>query len=110
MAVVKYKTKLREPRVGLCSNWLASINPSINESAAAEEDSLVVHHGKRESSTNEDSLVRNSGNEDSLLSRTRDSEVTPRVPIWVQKGSLRFPDDDKPCILIGPGQQSLSIL
>ncbi|EDV28132.1 uncharacterized protein TRIADDRAFT_21380 [Trichoplax adhaerens] len=28
MAVVKYKTKLQKPRQGLCSTWLASLNPS----------------------------------------------------------------------------------
>ncbi|XP_012283696.1 NADPH-dependent diflavin oxidoreductase 1 isoform X2 [Orussus abietinus] len=27
VAVVKYKTKLLEPRLGLCSNWLASLTP-----------------------------------------------------------------------------------
>ena len=27
VAVVKYKTKLIEPRLGLCSNWLASLKP-----------------------------------------------------------------------------------
>lgn len=27
MAVVKYQTRLKEPRHGLCSSWLASLNP-----------------------------------------------------------------------------------
>ena len=27
MAVVQYRTKLVIPRKGLCSNWLASLNP-----------------------------------------------------------------------------------
>lgn len=27
MAVVKYQTRLKEPRRGLCSSWLASLSP-----------------------------------------------------------------------------------
>jgi len=27
MAVVRYKTRLNKPRRGLCSTWLASLNP-----------------------------------------------------------------------------------
>lgn len=27
MAVVQYQTRLKEPRRGLCSSWLASLNP-----------------------------------------------------------------------------------
>ncbi|XP_073496614.1 NADPH-dependent diflavin oxidoreductase 1 isoform X2 [Phyllobates terribilis] len=58
MAVVQYKTRLREARRGLCSSWLASICP---------ED------GKR-------------------------------VPIWVKKGTLKFPSDpDTPLVMVGPG-------
>ena len=30
MAVVKYYTKLVAPRLGLCSNWLASLTPGLN--------------------------------------------------------------------------------
>ncbi|KAJ9585199.1 hypothetical protein L9F63_003002, partial [Diploptera punctata] len=29
VAVVKYQTKLKVPRLGLCSNWLASLSPGI---------------------------------------------------------------------------------
>nr|Q6NRG5.1 RecName: Full=NADPH-dependent diflavin oxidoreductase 1; AltName: Full=NADPH-dependent FMN and FAD-containing oxidoreductase [Xenopus laevis]AAH70785.1 Ndor1 protein [Xenopus laevis] len=58
MAVVQYKTKLIEPRRGLCSTWLASLPP----------------HG------------------------------TERVPIWVKKGSMKFPcDPDTPVVMVGPG-------
>lgn len=28
VAVVKYKTNLKAPRLGLCSNWLASMRPN----------------------------------------------------------------------------------
>ena len=31
MAVVKYKTKIHKPRQGVCSTWLASINPHENQ-------------------------------------------------------------------------------
>ncbi|XP_069842511.1 NADPH-dependent diflavin oxidoreductase 1 isoform X2 [Dendropsophus ebraccatus] len=58
MAVVQYKTRLHEPRRGLCSTWLASIS----------------------------------------------SEEGKRVPIWVKKGSLKFPSDpDTLLVMVGPG-------
>ncbi|CAL1568163.1 unnamed protein product [Knipowitschia caucasica] len=58
VAVVRYKTKLYNPRRGLCSNWLASLDPQ--------------------------------------------KEVN--VPLWVKKGSLKFPKDmDTPVIMVGPG-------
>ncbi|XP_072310185.1 NADPH-dependent diflavin oxidoreductase 1 [Eucyclogobius newberryi] len=58
VAVVCYKTKLYKPRRGLCSNWLASLEPK--------------------------------------------KEVY--VPLWVKKGTLKFPKDkDTPVILVGPG-------
>ncbi|XP_055087384.1 NADPH-dependent diflavin oxidoreductase 1 [Periophthalmus magnuspinnatus] len=59
VAVVRYKTKLYKPRRGLCSNWLASLNPEKEE----------VY-----------------------------------VPLWVKKGTLKFPkDQDTPVIMVGPG-------
>ncbi|KAM9323499.1 NADPH-dependent diflavin oxidoreductase 1 isoform 2-T2 [Pholidichthys leucotaenia] len=59
VAVVRYKTKLFKPRDGLCSSWLASLNPAQGD----------VY-----------------------------------VPLWVKKGSLKFPTDpDTPVILVGPG-------
>ncbi|KAI3361997.1 hypothetical protein L3Q82_012200, partial [Scortum barcoo] len=59
VAVVRYKTKLYKPRRGLCSTWLASLDPAQGE----------VY-----------------------------------VPLWVRKGSLRFPKEkDMPVIMVGPG-------
>ncbi|KAM4532222.1 NADPH-dependent diflavin oxidoreductase 1 [Fundulus diaphanus] len=59
VAVVRYRTKLHKPRRGLCSSWLASLDPQQGE----------------------------------VL-----------VPLWVKKGSLRFPrEQDTPVILVGPG-------
>ncbi|XP_041825448.1 NADPH-dependent diflavin oxidoreductase 1 [Melanotaenia boesemani] len=59
VAVVRYKTKLYKPRRGLCSNWLASLDPSQEE----------VY-----------------------------------VPLWLKKGSLRFPiKKETPVIMVGPG-------
>lgn len=31
MAVVEYKTKLQRPRRGVCSTWLASLNPDLTQ-------------------------------------------------------------------------------
>ncbi|XP_023253692.1 NADPH-dependent diflavin oxidoreductase 1 isoform X2 [Seriola lalandi dorsalis] len=59
VAVVRYKTKIHKPRRGLCSTWLASLDPAQGE----------VY-----------------------------------VPLWVKKGSLKFPKDrDTPVIMVGPG-------
>ncbi|XP_077479486.1 NADPH-dependent diflavin oxidoreductase 1 [Stigmatopora argus] len=59
VAVVKYKTKIYKPRRGLCSTWLASLDP-------AKGDTFV--------------------------------------PLWVKKGSLKFPTEtDTPVIMVGPG-------
>ncbi|KAM4720085.1 NADPH-dependent diflavin oxidoreductase 1 isoform 2-T2 [Anableps anableps] len=59
VAVVRYKTKLYRPRRGLCSSWLASLDPEQGD---------------------------------------------VRVPLWVKKGSLRFPKEQgTPVILVGPG-------
>uniref|UniRef100_A0AAX7SEI4 NADPH-dependent diflavin oxidoreductase 1 n=1 Tax=Astatotilapia calliptera TaxID=8154 RepID=A0AAX7SEI4_ASTCA len=59
VAVVCYKTKLYKPRKGLCSSWLASLDPAQGD----------VY-----------------------------------VPLWVKKGSLKFPSDkETPVIMVGPG-------
>lgn len=59
VAVVQYKTKLFRPRRGLCSSWLASLDPAQGEVS---------------------------------------------VPLWVKKGSLKFPEQgDTPVIMVGPG-------
>ncbi|CAJ1071062.1 NADPH-dependent diflavin oxidoreductase 1 [Xyrichtys novacula] len=59
VAVVRYKTKLYNPRRGLCSTWLASLDP--------EQEEVFV-------------------------------------PLWVKKGSMKFPKDlDTPVIMVGPG-------
>ncbi|RUS69230.1 hypothetical protein EGW08_023009 [Elysia chlorotica] len=69
MAVVRYRTKLHLPRLGVCSNWLANIN---------------VEEEKKES--------RGGGG------------AATTVPIWVKRGTIRFPSDPNvPLIMVGPG-------
>ncbi|XP_046901451.1 NADPH-dependent diflavin oxidoreductase 1 isoform X1 [Hypomesus transpacificus] len=59
LAVVCYKTKMQKPRRGLCSSWLASLDPMSGD----------VY-----------------------------------VPLWVKKGSLKFPKDPaSSVIMVGPG-------
>ncbi|XP_063065983.1 NADPH-dependent diflavin oxidoreductase 1 [Engraulis encrasicolus] len=59
LAVVRYKTRMHKPRKGLCSSWLASLDPSQGD----------VY-----------------------------------VPLWVKKGSMKFPrDPDSAVIMVGPG-------
>uniref|UniRef100_A0A670YNY4 NADPH-dependent diflavin oxidoreductase 1 n=1 Tax=Pseudonaja textilis TaxID=8673 RepID=A0A670YNY4_PSETE len=59
LAVVRYKTSLSKARRGLCSTWLASLNP---------QNEVVL------------------------------------VPLWVKKGTLRFPGEPAtPAVMIGPG-------
>lgn len=40
VAIVKYKTKLQKPRLGLCSNWLASLKPGDTISVCLQRGSL----------------------------------------------------------------------
>lgn len=59
VAVVSYKTKLLKRRRGLCSSWLASLDPGQGD---------------------------------------------VRVPLWVKRGTLRFPEDSHtPVVMVGPG-------
>lgn len=59
LAVVRYKTRMQKPRKGLCSSWLASLEPTTGNAY---------------------------------------------VPLWVKKGSLKFPNDQNtPVIMVGPG-------
>ncbi|XP_075415865.1 NADPH-dependent diflavin oxidoreductase 1 isoform X2 [Tenrec ecaudatus] len=59
VAVVQYWTRLKEPRRGLCSCWLASLDPG---------------------------------------------QGPVQVPLWVQPGSLTFPETaDTPVVMVGPG-------
>ncbi|XP_078498271.1 NADPH-dependent diflavin oxidoreductase 1 [Lissotriton helveticus] len=59
LAVVKYKTRLSKPRLGLCSTWLSSLCPQNGE---------------------------------------------VKVPLWVKKGGMTFPEDaNTPVIMVGPG-------
>uniref|UniRef100_A0A4W5RF08 NADPH-dependent diflavin oxidoreductase 1 n=1 Tax=Hucho hucho TaxID=62062 RepID=A0A4W5RF08_9TELE len=59
LAVVRYKTKMHLPRKGLCSSWLASLDPT---------------------------------------------QGNIYVPLWVKKGSMKFPKDPySPVIMVGPG-------
>lgn len=58
VAVVKYQTRIKAPRRGVCSNWLANL----------------------------------------------DSSQGPSVPLWVKKGTIKFPaDPSTPVIMVGPG-------
>ncbi|XP_052788058.1 NADPH-dependent diflavin oxidoreductase 1-like [Mya arenaria] len=58
VAVVKYKTRIQAPRQGVCSTWLASLDPSCG----------------------------------------------PTVPLWVKKGTIKFPcDAQMPVVMVGPG-------
>jgi sulfite reductase alpha subunit-like flavoprotein len=61
VAVVKYRSKLVDPRIGLCSNWLTGL--------AADKDQQQ------------------------------------KVPIWIKKGTLKFPTNDPkiPIVMVGPG-------
>ena len=57
VAVVKYRSNLVDPRLGLCSNYLANVS------------------------------------------------IGTKIPIWVKKGTLKFPNNEPtlPYILVGPG-------
>ena len=75
MAVVRYRTKLHLPRLGVCSNWLANIN--------LEDEDTESNAG---------------------------GEKVTTVPIWVKRGTIRFPSDPNvPLIMVGPGTDNVSV-
>lgn len=42
VAVVRYKTKMFKPRAGLCSTWLASLDPAQGLSQHALSDVILI--------------------------------------------------------------------
>ncbi|XP_043268073.1 NADPH-dependent diflavin oxidoreductase 1 [Venturia canescens] len=46
VAVVKYKTKLVEPRLGLCSNWLATLKPGEEIIFSIQKGTFKFTYGK----------------------------------------------------------------
>jgi len=78
MAVVTYRTKLHLPRRGVCSTWLASLQPDTDTST----------HDLTAGDT----------------SSRHQAAVCPRIPVWVKRGTIEFPQShDVPMVLVGPG-------
>ncbi|KAM9081766.1 NADPH-dependent diflavin oxidoreductase 1 isoform 1-T1 [Megaptera novaeangliae] len=101
VAVVQYQTRLKEPRRGLCSNWLASLDPGQGDPGSLERGAVrrapfpCVHHSQ--------SWARALGLR--AASRRLPPAIGPvRVPLWVRSGGLTFPKTpDTPVIMVGPG-------
>lgn len=98
VAVVRYKTKLFKPRRGLCSTWLASLDPiqgpSTNLSSYGPE-LFTLYFRFLKSAVGK--LWGSNG-----VAWTVSGEIY--VPLWVKKGTLKFPKDkDTPVIMVGPG-------
>lgn len=104
VAVVQYQTRLKEPRRGLCSSWLASLDPGQGGPRFPEGGRRglgpgplfsPVHHGQ--------SWAR------ALVLEASSCLLSPaigpvQVPLWVRPGGLTFPQTPgTPVIMVGPG-------
>ena len=92
LAVVDYRTPFRRRKRGLCSTWLAGLQPGEPTLARAAH---LVHHPKFSEclSTHFGYVVNRGG-------------MAPgaQVPVWVDKGVLHLPaDPSRPLIMVGPG-------
>lgn len=82
--MVSYKTKMHKPRRGLCSTWLAALHPDEGPQLWFSDQITLIH----------------------LYSPVwlNWSSGDVYVPLWVKKGTLRFPQDvHTPVVLVGPG-------
>ncbi|XP_053418272.1 NADPH-dependent diflavin oxidoreductase 1 isoform X3 [Nycticebus coucang] len=90
MAVVRYQTRLKEPRHGLCSSWLASLDPGQGDPAprgCTAQGSCPHNH-----------------NLSSFFMPCSPAIGPVQVPLWVRPGGLAFPETpDTPIIMVGPG-------
>jgi sulfite reductase alpha subunit-like flavoprotein len=78
VARVRYTTFLRDPREGLCSSYLAGLEPEPDAAAAA---AAAIAAGE---------AVR--------------ASALPAVRVWFRAGALRLPTDDAaPLVMVGPG-------
>lgn len=108
VAVVQYKTKLHKPRRGLCSSWLASLDPKQGPSTNLPNVLNLSSYCY---------LFIRTGNVHFYL-KPLCKNVFPKylnvivscvlgevcVPLWVKRGTLKFPEDkDIPVIMVGPG-------
>lgn len=108
VAVVQYKTKLYKPRRGLCSSWLASLDPKQGPSTNLPNvlnlnnyHYLFTRAGNGHAHLK--SLCKNiCAQYLNVIVSCVSGEVY--VPLWVKSGTLKFPEDkDIPVIMVGPG-------
>lgn len=108
VAVVQYKTKLYKPRRGLCSSWLASLDPQQGPSThlpnvfnLSSYRYLFTPAGGGHAHFKP--LCKNiSAQYLNVIVSCVSGEVY--VPLWVKSGTLKFPEDkDSPVIMVGPG-------
>lgn len=104
VAVVQYKTKLQKPRKGLCSTWLASLDP--NQGLSTNLPNLI-------NLSSYCCLFTRTGNiytyYENVCSKYLNVIVSSLpgdvyVPLCVKRGALKFPEEkDIPVIMVGAG-------
>jgi sulfite reductase alpha subunit-like flavoprotein len=90
-AVVTWSTPFKRTKLGLCSSWLAGLLPAAG-AAAAGDGSSASAAAETTAETTADAAA--------------DSRAAAgsRVPVWIERGSLRMPADPQvPLLLVGPG-------
>ena len=94
VAVVRYQTMIHAPRFGVCSSFLAAVQPAADVTSA--RDAAAAVRGEDENIAPE--LTAAGG------VRAAAAAAADVVPIWLRKGCLSMPaDPSAPLIMVGPG-------
>lgn len=102
MAVVQYQTRLKEPRRGLCSSWLASLDPEQGDRDSGGGQGLGLGPSIFQVCSRQ-SWAKTLVLQDSSC-HFHPATGPVQVPLWARSGGLTFPQTpDTPVIMVGPG-------
>lgn len=90
VAVVQWVTPYKRRKQGLCSTYLASLQPSHTHTHTSNSNNMNISNGNY---TNASSSGPH-----------QQQDQGPRVAVWVERGALRLPASPQaPLLLVGPG-------
>lgn len=117
-AIVQWTTPYKRVKHGLCTSWLARLQPTVaavgtGDEVAAQSPAAGGLKGIEPATCRIDNSVTlasfQPNGSPAVGSSGADScqqpaALPPLAPVWVEKGALRMPSSvDRPMILIGPG-------